>query len=69
MKDCSVGAGSVVSEKTTLTGVSVGANCTIQEKVKISNCIIMDGVTIVSGSNIKVIKMFNLFFDNFFLFL
>ena len=54
MKDCSVGAGSVVSEKTTLTGVSVGANCTIQEKVKISNCIIMDGVTIVSGSNIKV---------------
>ncbi|XP_023330677.1 translation initiation factor eIF-2B subunit gamma [Eurytemora carolleeae] len=53
MKDCSVGAGSVVSEKTTLTGVSVGANCTIHEKVRISNCIIMDGVTIASGSNIK----------------
>ena len=55
MKECSVGSGSVVSEKTTLTGVSVGANCTIQEKVKLINCIVMDGVMVASGSNIKVI--------------
>ena len=54
MKNCSVGSGSVVSAKTTLTEVSVGVNCTVEEKVRITNSIIMEGVTVVSGSNIKV---------------
>jgi len=53
MKECRVGAGTVVCEKTSLTGVSLGSNCTVNEKVKLNNCIIMDNVRIASGVSIK----------------
>ena len=54
MKECCVGAGSVVSEKTNLSGVSIGGNVTINEKVVINNTVIMDNVHIASGVNVKV---------------
>jgi len=53
MKECRVGAGTVVCEKTSLTNVSLGSNCTVSEKVKLNNCIIMDNVRIASGVSIK----------------
>jgi len=53
MKECCVGAGSVVSEKTNLSGVSIGGNVTINEKVVINNTVIMDNVHIASGVNVK----------------
>ena len=54
MKDCSVGMNTVVSEKTNLSGSTIGASCVVKEKVIITNSVIMDGVTINSGVNIKV---------------
>eukprot|EP00096_Caligus_rogercresseyi_P012862 TRINITY_DN5527_c0_g1_i1.p1 TRINITY_DN5527_c0_g1~~TRINITY_DN5527_c0_g1_i1.p1 ORF type:complete len:350 (-),score=78.81 TRINITY_DN5527_c0_g1_i1:26-1075(-) len=48
-----IGSGSVIDNKTTLTNTSIGSNCRISPKVKLSNCILMDGVTVKEGSNVE----------------
>eukprot|EP00088_Acartia_fossae_P028050 TRINITY_DN28826_c0_g1_i1.p1 TRINITY_DN28826_c0_g1~~TRINITY_DN28826_c0_g1_i1.p1 ORF type:complete len:253 (-),score=52.87 TRINITY_DN28826_c0_g1_i1:205-963(-) len=53
VKECNIGANTVISEKTNLSGTSIGSGCTIKEKVIISNSIIMDNVQINPGVTIK----------------
>lgn len=44
-----VGEKSVVSEKTSIKTTFIGANCTIENKVRLTNCILMNNVTIKEG--------------------
>ena len=50
-----IGEGSVVSNKTSLTGVNLGQGCTVEEKVRLLNCVVMDNVTIATGSVLQVL--------------
>ena len=50
-------SGANIADKTTLTGVSLGSGSVIMEKVRISNSIIMDNVTIMPGSIIEVSRI------------
>ena len=56
LSSCSVAAAVNIADKTTLSGVSLGAGTMVMEKVRISNSVIMDNVTIMPGSNIEVRK-------------
>ena len=42
-----------VSDKTSLTGVCLGMGSMVEEKVRLSNCVVMENVVIESGSNIE----------------
>ena len=42
-----------VSDKTSLTGVCLGMGSRVEEKVRLSNCVVMENVVIESGSNIE----------------
>lgn len=44
-----MGDQSVVSEKTSIKGTFIGANCTIENKVRLTNCILMNNVNIKEG--------------------
>lgn len=44
--DSMIGEQTKIGEKTSVKHSLVGAKCVIQERVKITNCIIMNGVTI-----------------------
>lgn len=46
---CTVGEKSLVSEKTSIKNTFIGANCTVENKVRLSNCILMNNVTIKEG--------------------
>ena len=48
-----VGMNCIVSDKTTLTGVCLGTGSRVEEKVRLSNCLVMQNVVIESGSNIE----------------
>nr|ACO15326.1 Translation initiation factor eIF-2B subunit gamma [Caligus clemensi] len=48
-----IGAGTHIESKTTIMNTSVGSNCKISGKVKLTDCVIMDGVTVEEGSNIE----------------
>ncbi|XP_066993456.1 translation initiation factor eIF2B subunit gamma [Anabrus simplex] len=47
--DCMVGEQSFLSEKTSFKASSIGAHCTVESKVRVSGCIIMNGVKIREG--------------------
>ncbi len=47
--ECFVGAGTYVSDKTTTKHSTLGSNCKVEEKVRVTNCILMDGVTLKEG--------------------
>merc|ERR1712083_1176701 len=59
LQDTRIGEGSVISTKTSLNQVLVGQGCKVEEKVRISNCIIMDNVTVATGSVLQVPKSQN----------
>lgn len=44
-----VGEKSLVNEKTSIKNTFIGANCTIENKVRLTNCILMNNVTIKEG--------------------
>ncbi|MEE6495248.1 hypothetical protein FKM82_001992 [Ascaphus truei] len=47
--DSMIGAGTQVGERTSIKHSVVGSNCCIRDKVKITNCVIMNGVTVHEG--------------------
>lgn len=47
--DCLVGESSHLSDKCSVKHSVIGQSCTIGEKVRITNCILMDNVTIREG--------------------
>lgn len=48
--ECStVGDQSIISEKTSIKNTFIGANCKIENKVRLTNCILMNNVTIKEG--------------------
>jgi len=53
LSDCKVGMNCTVSDKTTLTGVCLGMGSRVEEKVRLSNCVVMENVVIKSGSNVE----------------
>ena len=53
MTECQIESDCVVSDKTTLIGVSLGASSKVEEKVRLTNCVVMENVVIGSGSNIE----------------
>lgn len=46
---CTVGEKSIIAEKTSIKSTFVGANCVIENKVRLTNCILMNNVTIKEG--------------------
>lgn len=46
---CTVGEKSIIAEKTSIKSTFIGANCTIENKVRLTNCILMNNVTIREG--------------------
>lgn len=44
--ECAVGDGTVIAEKTSLKNSVLGRNCQIIEKVRISDSVLMNGVTV-----------------------
>ena len=61
---CSVSKDCVIADKTTLNGVSLGQGSRVEEKVRITNTVIMDNVLVKSGSVLEVrsfvVKLFGL---------
>jgi hypothetical protein len=43
-----------VSEKTSLTNVALSANCTVGEKARISNTVMMEGARVEAGAILQV---------------
>ena len=54
LTDCILGVNSSVSDRTTLNSVCLGSGSRVEEKVRLSNCVVMENVVIQSGSNIEV---------------
>jgi len=46
---CVVGEHSSIAEKTSIKGCNIGAHCQIEPKVRLTNCILMNGVKIQEG--------------------
>ena len=51
--ECFVAEGAKISEKTTTKGTSVGPNSCIEQKVRVTNCILMENVVIKEGCQIS----------------
>ncbi|KAM4641377.1 translation initiation factor eIF2B subunit gamma [Discoglossus pictus] len=51
--DSMIGAGTQVGEKTSVKHSLLGSNCCIKDRVKITNCIIMNGVTVHEGCSLQ----------------
>nr|ADD38394.1 Translation initiation factor eIF-2B subunit gamma [Lepeophtheirus salmonis] len=50
---CFIGSGTLIKSKTTIQNTMIGSNCKIAEKVKLTDCVVMDGVSVQEGSNIQ----------------
>lgn len=46
---CIVGEKSLINERTSIKSTFIGANCTIENKVRLTNCILMNNVTVKEG--------------------
>lgn len=44
-----VGDKTVISEKTSIKGSFIGANCTVENKVRLTNCVLMNNVVVKEG--------------------
>ncbi|XP_053549529.1 translation initiation factor eIF-2B subunit gamma [Bombina bombina] len=51
--DSMIGQGTQVGEKTSVKHSLLGSSCCIKDRVKITNCIIMNGVTVHEGCNLQ----------------
>mgnify|MGYP002378433163 CR=1 FL=1 len=47
--DCVIGEGTEIGKKTIIKRTIIGKNCRIDEKCKITNCVILDNVNIKEG--------------------
>jgi len=48
-----VAAGAEVGERTTLTNVTLGPGCRVEPRVRLSNCVLWDGVVVQSGAQVQ----------------
>lgn len=44
--NCTVGEKTIINEKTSVKNSFIGSNCNIENKVRLTNCILMNNVTI-----------------------
>ena len=47
--DCIVGDGGDIGKKTTIKRTIIGKNCRIEDKCKITNCVILDNAHVKEG--------------------
>ena len=59
---CSVSRDCHIADRTTLTGVYLGQGTRVQEKVRITNSVIMDNVLVETGSVLEVSRKISLIF-------